>query len=196
MLKNGYTPVPPGKMAAVVTYLEMLERPSRQPCYPPPGLSVRRVKDVSPGWYRDLFRSVGQDWLWFSRLGMADEQLKSILRDEHVDIFCLEFEGIAKGLLELDRRDHPDIELAFFGLTADLIGRGAGRYLMDFAIGQAWSHQPRRFHVHTCTLDHPRALEFYLRAGFTAYKRAIEISDDPRLTGHLPLDAAQRVPVI
>jgi len=39
-------------------------------------------------------------------------------------------------------------------------------------------------------------LPFYLRAGFTAYKREIEIADDPRLTGALRRDATPDVPII
>ena len=54
----------------------------------------------------------------------------------------------------------------------------------------------RRVWVHTCTLDHPRALSFYLQAGFVAYERAVEVADDPRLTGEAPRTAAPHVPVI
>jgi hypothetical protein len=67
---------------------------------------------------------------------------------------------------------------------------------MSKAIDLVWSHPIRRFWLHTCTLDHPRALPFYLRAGFTAYKREIEIADDPRLTGALRRDATPDVPII
>jgi hypothetical protein len=67
---------------------------------------------------------------------------------------------------------------------------------MDAALRHAWRHQPSRVFLHTCTLDHPRALAFYLRNGFTAYKRAIEVAPDPRLTGDAPAHAAPHVPVI
>ncbi|MFL5217644.1 MAG: GNAT family N-acetyltransferase, partial [Microvirga sp.] len=53
-----------------------------------------------------------------------------------------------------------------------------------------------RLWVHTCSLDHPRAVAFYLGAGFRPYKRAIEVADDPRLTGDLPRDAEPQVPLI
>ena len=73
-----------------------------------------------------------------------------------------------QGLLELDRREPPDIELAYFGVTPELTGQGAGRWLMHQAMTLAWRHRPRRFWVHTCTLDHPGALPFYIRSGFRA----------------------------
>ncbi|HRE21127.1 MAG TPA: hypothetical protein PKW21_08860 [Rhabdaerophilum sp.] len=51
-------------------------------------------------------------------------------------------------------------------------------------------------HVHTCSLDHPRALAFYEKAGFRPYKRAVEIFDDPRLDGTLPREVARQIPLI
>jgi GNAT superfamily N-acetyltransferase len=87
-------------------------------------------------------------------------------------------------------------ELAFFGLTPGLVGKGAGRLLMQHAIERAWARPIDRFWVHTCTLDHPAALAFYVRSGFRAFKRQVEIADDPRLDGTLPPDAAPHAPVI
>ena len=67
---------------------------------------------------------------------------------------------------------------------------------MDKAIQLAWAEPIDRFWVHTCTLDHPRALAFYMRSGFTAYRRELEVADDPRLTGVLPREAAPQIPII
>jgi len=39
-------------------------------------------------------------------------------------------------------------------------------------------------------------LPFYLRSGFTAYRRQVEIADDPRLNGVLPRTASPQEPVI
>jgi len=50
--------------------------------------------------------------------------------------------------------------------------------------------------LHTCTLDSPAALTFYMKCGFRAYKRGIEVADDPRLRGLLPLDIAPQIPII
>jgi GNAT superfamily N-acetyltransferase len=195
MLPDGYTDLPPGKLAAVVTYLEMREPPPLPACDPTP-FAVRRVTQPDPAWYRDLFRRVGEDWLWFSRLRLYDAELSAILHNRAVDVFALSHEGEDHGLLELDRREFPDIELAFLGVTKPLLGRGAGRILMRHAMEAAWSLNPRRFWVHTCTLDHPDAIKFYVRSGFRPYKRAIEIARDPRLTGDLPRSAAPHVPLL
>jgi hypothetical protein len=50
--------------------------------------------------------------------------------------------------------------------------------------------------LHTCTLDHPRALQFYMRSGFRPFRRQILITDDPRLTMGFPTGAAPHVPLI
>jgi GNAT superfamily N-acetyltransferase len=100
------------------------------------------------------------------------------------------------GLLELDFRMPGECEVSFFGVTTKFIGTGAGRWLMNQALVRAWSRPLRRVWIHTCTFDHPAALAFYIRSGFRAYAREIEIVEDPRLTGVLPRTAAPHVPII
>jgi GNAT superfamily N-acetyltransferase len=188
--------VPAGKIAAVVTYLEMRSAP---PETEEPGAvhgELRRVENPDPDWYLNLFKEIGEDLLWFGRLTIPGEQLNSILSDPNYEVFILRVEGEDAGLLELDYRNEGDCELGYFGIIPELVGTGAGRALMARAIDLAWSRPIKRFWLHTCTLDHPRALQFYLRAGFTAYKREIEIADDPRLTGALTRDATPYVPII
>ena len=196
MIPDGYTDLPPGKLASIVTYLEMRRPPEVTAESEAYGWILTPHPNPDVEWYRRLFRTIGQDWLWFSRLQMTDEELRRIIHDSRVDVFALECEGRETGILELDRRETPDIELAFIGLTHDLIGRGAGRFLMDRALQIAWSHQPDRVLVHTCTLDHWRALDFYRKVGFVPYKRAIEVADDPRLDGTLPRTAAPSIPIL
>lgn len=190
------TPVPAGKVATIVTSLEMRTRPRPRPM---PDSELRLVPWPEPTLdaYRALFRRVGEPWLWFSRLIMADAALKAIIHDPKVEIFAVvDRRGIEVGMLELDFRKPPDCELAFFGLVPELAGRGHGRWLMAQALARAWAPEIACVWVHTCTLDHPSALSFYRAQGFTAYQREVEMFDDPRLSGHLPREAAPHVPII
>ncbi len=196
-LEDGFHDVPDGKLATVVTWLEMRSAPAPRPAPEREDLSLRRVEAPRVDWYRDLFRRVGaEDWLWFSRLVMPEAELAAILRDPKVEIYALQHGGAEKGLLELDFREDGACELAFFGLSPELIGGGAGRWLMNRALEIVWSRPISRFHLHSCTLDHPAALDFYRRSGFTAIRRQVEIADDPRLTGHLGAQSAPRIPII
>jgi GNAT superfamily N-acetyltransferase len=192
---DGYTDLPSGKIATVVTYLEMRERPRLPRMAKPPGWSLERMTDDLDR-YRALFRRIGEPWLWFSRAVMPDEELAAVVFDPRVEVHILSDGSADIGLLELDFRQRGEAELAFLGLVPGTLGQGAGRFLMSDAIRRAFAKPVRRFFVHTCTLDHPGALAFYMRSGFTAYKRAIEVADDPRLLGLLPLEAAPHVPVL
>lgn len=188
--------VPAGKIAAVVTALEQRQAPQTLSAPLRTDLSLRRVQRADLSWYRDLFRRVGQDWLWFSRLRLEDTGLAAILHDPQVELYALSVEGRDEGLLELDCRTKDEIELAFFGVTPALIGTGAGRWLMQQALSLSWAKKPQRLWVHTCTFDHAKALDFYLQQGFVATGRFIEIADDPRLLGVLPRHLAPHVPLI
>jgi GNAT superfamily N-acetyltransferase len=195
MLPDGLWDVPPGKLAAVVTHLQMYQRPAPRPV-PPVAADLVAHDRPDPAWYRALFTRVGRDWLWFSRLGLDDAALGGILHDPDVQVFSLRQGGQDLGLLELDFRVAGACELAYFGLAAQLQGQGAGRWLMERALDVAWAAPITRFHVHTCSLDSPAALAFYIRSGFTPYARQVEVADDPRLTGALPRDAAPQVPIL
>ena len=196
MIADGYTDVPAGRIAAVVTWLEMRARAAARAEVEGSGWELRREAHADLGWYRDLFRRVGEHWLWFSRLRMPDAELAGILHDPRVEVYVLWHEGRAEGLLELDFREAGACELVFFGLTPALLGTGAGRWMMNRAIACAWARPIERFWVHTCTLDHPGAVAFYLRSGFTAIHRQIEIAPDPRLEGLAAITAAPHAPII
>jgi hypothetical protein len=99
-------------------------------------------------------------------------------------------------MLELDTRRFPDVEISFLGLVEEMIGKGAGGFLLGRALEISWARSPRRVTVHTCTLDHARALGFYLHHGFEPYARSIEIADDPRVHGLLPRSAAPQIPIL
>jgi GNAT superfamily N-acetyltransferase len=89
-----------------------------------------------------------------------------------------------------------ETELAYFGLVPGMTGHGHGGWLMAHAMRLAWQPGISRVWVHTCDLDHPAALGFYIASGFVPFERAVEILPDPRLTGIHPRGAAARIPII
>ena len=191
-MSGGLTPVPPGHVAAVVTYLEMTERPASL-AVPDSPLRLERWDPVDLDRYRALFRRVGQRWLWFSRLAMNDAKLSANVAEAYA---ILEPSGAEAGLLELDFRTAGECLIRFLGLVPELAGRGHGRWLLAATLELAWREKVERVRVHTCSLDHPAALPSYVRAGFRARSRAFESFPDPRLTGLLPRDAAPQVPLL
>lgn len=192
-----YSPIPDGHIAAVVTSLEMTERPPLRPM-PAGELRLERWEAPALEKYRLLYRRVGEPWLWFSRLVMPDDELAAIIHHPDVMIWAVsDRRGIEVGILELDFREAGQCELAFFGLIPALNGKGHGRWLMAMALQAAWARKGvKRLWVHTCTLDAPGALGFYIKSGFRPYQRQLETFPDPRLTGHLPREAAPQIPII
>ena len=195
-LPLGYSDLAPGMIATVVTNLEMLERPATKSVSLPDGITLEALAPLTPASFRALYRKVGTDWLWSSRILMSDDELSAILNNERVDIYVVRDGTEDIGLLELDFSVPDECELGYFGLVGNLTGKGLGRALMSHASELAWSRPIKRFWVHTCTFDSPGALRFYIRSGFVPYSYQVEVQRDPRLLGVLAMDVASHVPVI
>jgi len=195
ILPDGYSDVPAGKVAAVVTHLEMTA--CHEPRPDPAGAwSLRRVEMPPLDWFRDLYLRVGEEWLWFSRIRMPNADLAVRLHSLQVEVYALADDGRDEGLLELDFREPGQCEIGMLGVTAKLVGTGAGRWLMNRALEIVWSRPVERVWLHTCTFDHPAALAFYQRSGFRPFRRQVEVADDPRLDGAAPRHVARHVSVI
>jgi GNAT superfamily N-acetyltransferase len=59
------------------------------------------------------------------------------------------------------------------------IGKGLGGPLLSTAISRAWEMGAKRVWVHTCTLDHPRALGNYQARGFAVYRTEEKVEELP-----------------
>jgi GNAT superfamily N-acetyltransferase len=162
-----------------VFYLEMLAHnhgtavPSRD------GLAVIHARKPTVVYYRFLYNAVGKDYHWHSRGKLSDAELAATVQNPLNEVHVLHVDGVPAGFAELDRRKEEEIELAQFGLMPEFIGQGLGRYFLQWTIDQAWSYRPRRFWLHTCTLDHPAALPNYRKAGFVVYKEEMAKRDLP-----------------
>jgi len=127
---------------------------------------------------------------------MNDTELAAVLNAPTTELFIAQADGVEIGMAELDRSQPGQVEIAFFGLYAEALGKALGRPFMQAVLDRAWTSSISRVWVHTCTLDSAVALPFYVKCGFQPYKRAIEVADDPRLRGVLPESAAPQVPII
>ena len=153
-----------------VYYLEMLAPREAGGAAPRPGLTVVHAKKPTVAYYRFLYRTVGTDYYWLTRGKLSDAELAASLAEPTREIHVLHVEGTPAGFAELDRGVAGEVELVQFGLTPGFIGQGLGRYFLRWTVDRAWSYAPRRFWLHTCTLDHPVALPNYQKAGFAIYK--------------------------
>ncbi len=171
----------------VITYLEMRERPAgRRVAAPLDKLALMRAENCKVSFYRYLYNTVGEPWLWIERRLIDDASLLKQISKPTIEIFVLYVRGVPAGYFELDTAAPRETKLCYFGLIPDFIGRRFGPYLLQAAIDQAWSRPLDRFWLHTSTFDHPKALSTYQRAGFVVYARRSVSFDDPRRQGILP----------
>lgn len=194
---NGYTEIPDTKIAVVVTYLEMTERPVSRLAPDRSDVKLEPWAEPDVATYKSLFRSIGEAWIWFGRLTKDEAELDTLLREPQRENYLPMRDGKPVGTLELNFADPENVELAYFGLVPEAIGGGLGRWLMAQAIDIAWSRpETKRLWLHTCTADSPQALTFYQGCGFIPYKRSIEVADDPRILGLYSSDTAPHVPCL
>ncbi len=169
------------KLEMTVTYLEMTT-PIYRHIAPPAGkFALIRAENPPVSFYRFLYNTVGEEWLWFERRAMDDEALATIVQNPEVHLYVLHVAGVPAGYFELDYRTENDCELAYFGIMPDFIGQGFGRYLLASAVKIAWQRPIDRLWIHTCNFDHPRAISVYQKAGFVPYDQTTEMIEDPRV---------------
>jgi GNAT superfamily N-acetyltransferase len=174
------------RVAVEVTFMQMKVPAPRPPEVFPEGAKLVRRR-LSVAAYRKIYNEIGGPWLWWLRRVMPDEMLARHLESPAVSTHLLHLNGKPAGFFELEGSLWPNVNLNYFGLMPDMIGKGLGAKLLRAAINEvAVMKEPgsaRRLTVNTCTADHPRALPNYLQAGFTEMRKVREIWDIPRRLG-------------
>lgn len=184
---------PTTRIAVDVTFLRMDRRPV-EPAPPLPyGLRVEQCfPRCSVALYRELYATVGEDYVWWLRRTLNDAELNAVLSDRAISVHVLRDAEGELGFYELDRRGWPAINLAYFGLYPRAVGLGIGMGFLMHAVQAAWGESPVAVTVNTCTADHPRALPNYLKAGFTRLRTVREEWPVPDRLG-LPIPDRLRI---
>ena len=165
------------RVEVTVTFLSMEGRPA----YPRPHLplgpaSALIAAERPPAWYfLDLYGAVGREFDWTDRRDDPQDVLEAFLHDPAVALYTFVRAGWPHGFFVLDARAPEVCNLAYFGLVSEAIGRGLGTFLLHTAVHMAWDRPgASRLTVNTNTLDHPRALPLYQKAGFAPFRRDTE----------------------
>src|SRR5437588_5428361 len=163
--------------------LEMRDRARLRPAAMPPlELTLVRAELPSPELGRFLYTAVGGDWHWLDRLSWTYAQWLERLSRPGVETWVAYVCGTPAGYFELDLEDDGSVEIAYFGLLPQFIGKGLGGWLLTRAIERAWELGASRVWVHTCSLDGPGALSNYQARGLTLFKTetaAQELAEQP-----------------
>ncbi|MEO5822097.1 MAG: prephenate dehydrogenase/arogenate dehydrogenase family protein [Vicinamibacteraceae bacterium] len=157
---------PERTVPAVRTYLEQATRPQAATTWPDAGWRFVRVDSCPATFYRFLYREVGRPWHWIDRLPWPDDRIRAHVANPGIEIWLLTHETVPAGFVELERAPDGSVEIVYFGLLPDFIGRRVGRVFLEAVVGRAWAGGATRVWLHTCTLDHHRALATYVAGGF------------------------------
>lgn len=137
------------------------------------GLEVRQVELPSPEFSRFLYVLVGREFDWTDRLPHDRETWLSYLDRPELETWAMYVRGTPAGYYELERQPGNDFEIRSFGVAPYFVGRGLGGHLLTHAVERGWANGARRVWLHTCTHDHPHALNNYLARGFREFYREV-----------------------
>jgi len=155
---------------STIYYLEMLDRGDLRAKDAPPGLEISMVAPPAFEVNRRFYKEVGATWEWTDRLPWSDEQWSAYVNRYELQTWTASVDGEPAGYFELEAQGAGDVEIVYFGLLDQYTGCGLGGAMLCEAVERAWSFgDARRVWLHTCTKDHPAALENYLRRGFQLY---------------------------
>jgi GNAT superfamily N-acetyltransferase len=149
---------------AARTYLEMRDPSALHAApWPTPHAALNRLHGCPPSFWRYLYTEVGRAYRWTDRLVWTDEEIAAYLTDPATQ-----------------RAADGAVEIAYFGLLPEFVGRGLGKALLSAAATEAWRFDASRVWVHTSSLDHASALPNYLSRGFKVFR--VETYDVAPLT--------------
>ena len=203
----GPSPAGKGRLNVIVTFMEMAAPPTApKPAKPAGDVRIMRAGNPTVAFYRFLYNTVGEPWLWHERRRTPDADLLAAIADPRVELQVLYVDGTPAGYVEIDRRAAKNgaepgaVDLGYFGLMPEYIGRGLGLWLLREGVDMAWSggdgaQKTTKLTVNTCTFDHPSALGLYQSFGFKPVRHVSHNIADPRVHGWLPRRCAPHVPI-
>jgi GNAT superfamily N-acetyltransferase len=173
------------KVEVTRTYLQLRSPDQLNATYiDDPDTRIERVLECPASFYRYLYREVGRVYHWIDRLPWTDDEIRAHLARPEITLWVMYSRGAPAGYFELERHDGGSIEIAYFGLLQEFLGRGLGKHLLSVAVAQAWTDGANRVWLHTCTLDDHAAFPNYLKRGFEPFKKETyftEIAPDEQL---------------
>ena len=158
----------------ITTYLEMRSADDLRAKRSDTRFQVREKRNGDWRFNRDLYFRVGERWDWIDKRPWTDEQWQEYATAPELSACAGYYDDVLAGYYELRRDKDGGVEIAYFGLLPEFIGRGVGGPLLTSAIEEAWSPCSgiitTRVWVHTCNRDHPQALANYQARGMIVYK--------------------------
>lgn len=163
-----------------ITHLEMLSPSELRPkCLDRHDVAVHQMIMPIPEINRFFYTAVGGDWYWIDRLIWSYDEWKKYVDRPELQTWIVSEQGTPCGYFELEMQPEKNVEIAYFGLLPQFVERRLGGWALTQAVEKAWAMGASRVWLHTCDLDHPRALANYLARGFRIFKAESKVEELP-----------------
>jgi GNAT superfamily N-acetyltransferase len=162
------------------TYLQMKRPDDLEPSLTEDASArIMRLRRCPASFYRYLYSEVGRRHHWVDRLAWSDAQIDAHLAQPTISLWVLYYDGAPAGYCELAAHADESVEIAYFGLLPEFIGRGLGKHFLTVMVQEAWAAGANRVWLHTSSLDAAAAMPNYRRRGFVPFKEETYLTTMP-----------------
>ena len=138
---------------------------------PSENLTIEEAKKNNFDLNKFFYKQIGKQHQWVDRLIWQDKNWIDYVSKKNLKTYILKQNNDYVGYFELIF-DKNICEIAYFGILKEYIGKGYGGFLLSEALKIGFKNA-NRIWVHTCSLDHPNAIENYKSRGMKVFKTEI-----------------------
>ena len=121
-----------------------------------------------------FYKQIGKKYQWIDRLTWTDNDWIRYVSNHNLKTYVLKKEMDLVGYFELIiNNEMNESEIAYLGILEEYFNNGCGGYLLTEAIKKSFQEGVKRVWVHTCSLDHPNAIENYKSRGMKVFKTSV-----------------------
>ena len=121
-----------------------------------------------------FYKQIGKKYQWIDRLTWKNSDWIKYSSNKNLKTFILKKKEDLVGYFELILNvEIYESEIAYLGILEQYFNKGCGGYLLSEAIKKSFELGTKRVWVHTCSLDHPNAIENYKSRGMRVFKTEV-----------------------
>ena len=125
---------------------------------PTEDLVIELIDPISFELNKFFYKQVGKKYQWVDRLVWENKDWINYTSNNNLKTYVLK---------------KKECEIAYFGILEDYFDKGFGGYMLSEAIKNSFKLGAKRAWVHTCSLDHPHAINNYKSRGMKVFKSEI-----------------------
>ena len=137
-------------------------------------LVIELIDPISFELNKFFYKQVGKKYQWVDRLVWENKDWINYTSNNNLKTYVLKKKDDLVGYFELIFNSKKnECEIAYFGILEDYFNKGFGGYMLSEALKNSFKLGAKRAWVHTCSLDHPNAIQNYKSRGMKVFKTEI-----------------------